>query len=133
MLLKLTLERRFVAGTAVHANDWAKPAAAARKSAAQFVLDLAVDALELGGKILDQQLQTPLAAVDDLPQLGALTIAEPFVGELDSGLDDFAAPRLRARVDFAWYFGHALNSRRAASGTHNATGRDWLPAGSRHG
>src|SRR5215218_9198496 len=47
-----------------------------RESAAQFVLDFAIDALKLGGEILHQHFQTPLAAVDDLPELGALMIGE---------------------------------------------------------
>src|SRR6185369_214142 len=53
------------------------PTAIARgESPAQFVLDLAVDTLELGGEILHQHFQTPFAAVHDLPQLGALVVRE---------------------------------------------------------
>ena len=73
--------------------------AGARKSPPEFVLDLAVDALELGGKIPHQHLQAPLAVIDDAPQFGALTVGEPFVGKPDPGLHDLAAPQLRAGVD----------------------------------
>jgi len=73
--------------------------AAAGKSPPQFALDLAVDALELGGKIPHQHLQAPLAVIDDAPQFGALIVGEPLVGKPDPGLHDLAAPQLRAGVD----------------------------------
>ena len=89
----------------------------AAKLPAQFVLDLAVDALELRGEVLHQHFQAPLAAVHDLPEFGALVRAEPFVGQPDSRLDDVAAPRFCARGnEFGRYFWHALVPRRAASG-----------------
>src|SRR4051812_14911066 len=87
------------------------------KSAPQFALDLAVDALELGGKIAHQHLQAPLAIIDDAPQFGALIIGEAFVGQPDPGLDDLAPPELRARMnEFDSPVWHALIPRRAASG-----------------
>jgi hypothetical protein len=49
------------------------------------------------GKILHQHFQTTLAAVDDLPQFGALIVGEAFVGEFDPRLYDVAAPGFRAR------------------------------------
>ena len=73
--------------------------AGAQKSSPQFVLDLAVDALELSRKIPHQHLQAPLAVIDDAPQFGALIVCEPLVGKPDPGLHDLAAPRLRARMD----------------------------------
>ena len=80
------------------------------RSAAQFVFDLAVDALELGREILHQHFQAPLAAVDDLPQLMALIVCEALVGELDPRLHDVAAPRFCAGADeFGWLFWHALD------------------------
>ena len=89
----------------------------AGKSAPQFALDLAVDALEFGGKIPHQHLQAPLAIVDDAPQFGALIGGQSLVGKPDSGLDDFAPPQLRASVDeFDSSVWHALIPRRAASG-----------------
>jgi hypothetical protein len=90
--------------------------AGARKSPPQFVLDLAVDALELGGKITHQHLQAPLAVIDDAPQFGALIVCEPLVGQPDPGLHDLAAPQLCARVDEFDSPWHALIPRRAASG-----------------
>ena len=45
-----------------------------QKSSPQFVLDLAVDALELGRKIPHQHLQAQLAVIDDAPQFGALIV-----------------------------------------------------------
>jgi len=63
------------------------------------VLDLAVDSLELGGKIPHQHLQAQLAVIDDAPQFGALIVCEPLVGKPDPGLHDLAAPQLCARVD----------------------------------
>jgi hypothetical protein len=91
--------------------------AIAGKSPPQFVLDLAVDSLELGGKIPHQHLQAPLAVIDDAPQFGALIGDEPFVGKPDPGLHDLTTPQLRACVDeFDSPVWHALIPRRAASG-----------------
>jgi hypothetical protein len=73
--------------------------AIAAKSASQLALDLAVDALELGGKIPHQHLQTPLAVIDDAPQFGALSVREALIGKPDPGLYDLATPRLRPRID----------------------------------
>jgi hypothetical protein len=72
---------------------------AGEKSAPQFVLDLAVDALELGGKIPHQHLQAPFAVIDDAPQFGALSVREAVIGKPDPGLHNLAAPQLRARMD----------------------------------
>jgi hypothetical protein len=80
-------------------------------------LDLAVDALKLGGKIPHRRPQAVFAMIHDPPQLGALRGAEMLVGKPDPGLHDFAAPRLRARMDvFDGWLWHALAPRRAASG-----------------
>ena len=73
--------------------------AGAGKSPPQFVLDLAVDALELGWEIPHQHLQARFAVIDGAPQFGALIVREPLVGKPDPGLHDLAAPQLRARVD----------------------------------
>jgi hypothetical protein len=76
----------------------------------QLVLDLAVDALELGGKILNQHPQAPLANIDDLPKLGVLRAAEIEIGEFDPRLDDVAPPRFRAsEVRFRQQLWHALS------------------------
>src|SRR3954471_10172863 len=92
-----------------------------RISPPQFALDLAVDALELGGKIPHQHLQAPFAVVDDAPQFRALIVCEPFIGKPDPGLHDLTAPQLRAGMDeFDSPVWHALIPRRAASGTDNA-------------
>jgi hypothetical protein len=130
MLLKLIFERRFIAENCRCGRSY--PLAARRgwtlvvtsgprgrgrqKSPPQFVLDLAVDALELGGKITHQHLQAPLAVIDDAPQFGALIVCEPLVGKPDPGLHDLAAPQLRPRVDEFDSPWHALIPRRAASG-----------------
>jgi hypothetical protein len=91
--------------------------AGARKSPPQFVLDLAVDALELGGEIPHQHLQAPLTVIDDAPQFGALIVREALVGKPDPSLHDLATPQLRARMDeFDGPVWHALIPRRAASG-----------------
>jgi hypothetical protein len=81
------------------------------------VLDLSVDALELGGKITHQHLQAPLAVIDNAPQLGALIVCEPLIGKPDPGLHDLPAPQLRPRVDEFDSPWHALIPRRAASGS----------------
>jgi hypothetical protein len=73
--------------------------AAVRTSPPQFVLDLAVDALELGGKIPHQHPQAPLAVINDAPQFDALIAGQSLVGKPDPGLHDLAAPQLRACVD----------------------------------
>jgi len=100
-----------------HGDERPALVAGARKSPPQFVLDLAVDALELGGKIPHQYLQAPFAVIDDAPQFGALSVREALVGKPDPGLHNLAAPQLRARMDeFDSPVWHALVPRRAASG-----------------
>src|SRR4051794_22549787 len=110
MLLEPSSERLFVAGTQPNARrsvarsvrGGARPggrSAIVGNSTPQFVLDLAVDSLELGGKIPHQHFQAPLAVIDDPPKLGALGVREVLVGKPDPGLNDIAAPRLGARVD----------------------------------
>ena len=63
------------------------------------MLDLAINALELGGEIPHQHLQAPLAVIHDAPQFGTLIVCEPFVGQPDPGLHDLATPQLRAGMD----------------------------------
>ena len=74
------------------------------------------------GKILHQHFQTTLAAVDDLPQFGALIVGEAFVGEFDPRLYDVAVPGFGARVDeFGRRFGHALVPPACRIWRYNAT------------
>ena len=82
-----------------HGDERPAMVAGARKSPPQFVLDLAVDALKLGGEIPHQHLQAPLAVIDDAPQFDALIVRELLIGKPDPGLHDLAAPQLRARMD----------------------------------
>jgi hypothetical protein len=112
----LTVQR--VAPMNAPGKEWpGRGLAIAGKSPPQFVLDLAVDALELGGKIPHQHLQAPLAVIDDAPQFGALIVRESLVGKPDPGLHDLAPPQLRAGMDeFDSPVWHALIPRRAASG-----------------
>jgi hypothetical protein len=120
MLLKSIFEWRFVAERgAGHSRIRPQRAGdcSAEKSATQFVLDLAIDLLELGGEIPHQHFQTPFAGIDNAPQFGALGVRQVVVGESDPGLHDRATPRPRACMDgFDSSVWHALIPGRAASG-----------------